>query len=187
TGQSCVVNVTFKPAANGSRTGVFSVTSIDPGFDFPLSGVTAALSGSGIGVQSSQLSLRPAALNFGIKSTLDVSTHSKNVQVTNTSTNTSMTIQSVTALTPIFSGFPFYKIGSTNCIGMLAPGAPCNVKVEVVPSTGRTTLGPDSAFGSIMIVASDGASPHVVPLTATLMPEVRFTPASLNFPSQTMG
>jgi hypothetical protein len=44
-----------------------------------------------------------------------------------------------------------------------------------------------NAAGSLTIVDSDNSIPNVVPLTASILPELRFTPGPLNFSPQAVG
>jgi len=185
-GQSCTINLTFRPRASGARAGVLAVARMDSGFTNPLSGFTAALSGTGTGVSTaSGISLQPAALNFGARNPFDTSQHSQTVKLTNTSSNTSLTVQSVSALGPIYNGTAFYQIASTNCVGMLAPGAECTI--QVVQNPPLSAFAPQSAPGSVVIVDSSSSSPAVVPLSSSILPEAQFTPASLTFPAQRVG
>jgi hypothetical protein len=185
-GQSCTINVTFRPRANGTRAGVLAVASKDNGFTGSLSGFATSLSGTGVGgTQSSQVSLQPATLNFGPKNPFDIFQHTQTVTLTNTSANTSLTVHSVSTLGPIYNLTPFYQVASTNCIGILAPGAQCNV--QIVQSPASNAVPPVGAAGSLTIVDSDTSSPNVVPLTANILPELRFTPAALSFPAQAVG
>ena len=185
-GQPCTVNVTFRPRANGARAGVVAVASKDAGFASSLSSFTAALSGSGTGdTLATQVSLQPAALNFGVKTPFDGFQHTRTVKLTNTSTTTSLTIQNVSALGPINNGTAFYQIASTDCPGMLAPGAQCSIKVVQSPAT--NAFAPENAAGSVMIVDSDSSSPNVIPLAASIQPELQFKPASLTFATQAVG
>lgn len=185
-GESCTVNVTFRPRANGTRAGVVAVASKDAGFNSSLTGYSTALSGTGVGnEQGSQVSLQPAVLNFGPKNPFDFAQHTRTVTLTNTSASTSLTVHSVSALGPIFNQTPFYQVASTNCVGILAPGAQCDVQIiQSPPSEG---FAPMNGAGSLMIVDSDRSSPQVVPLAASILPELRFSPASLNFAAQAVG
>ena len=185
-GQACTVSVTFRPRANGMRAGVLAVASKDAGFANSLSGFTAALSGGGVGGPlASQVSLQPTVLNFGVKTPLDLSQHTQTVKLTNTSANTSLSVQNVSTSGPIYNGIAFYQIASTDCRGMLAPGGECTIKVVQSPAT--NAFAPQSAAGSLMIVDSDSSSPDVIPLATRILPELQFTPATLNFPGQTVG
>ena len=186
TGQACTVNVSFRPAANGTRAGVLAVASKDAGFANSLSGFTAALSGSGVGGPlASQVSLQPTALNFAVKTPFDLSQRTRTVKLTNTSANTSLSVQNVSISGPIYNGTAFYQIASTDCPGMLAPGAQCSIQVVQSPAT--NAFAPQSAAGSLMIVDSDSSSPDVIPLATRILPELQFTPATLNFPEQLVG
>ena len=186
TGQTCTVNVTFRPRANGARAGVLSITSKDAGFLTSLSGFTASLSGSGSGsTLMSQVSLQPSAVSFGITSPVNALTPTQTINLTNTSSSMSLSVQSVSVLGPISAGTPFYSIGSSNCVGMLAPGSHCSI--EVVQSSNREAPDPAAAAGSVMIVDSDHASPNVVPLSASILPEVTFNPGSVTFAPQAVG
>jgi Abnormal spindle-like microcephaly-assoc'd, ASPM-SPD-2-Hydin len=185
-GDSCTINVIFRPRSNGTRAGVLAVASQNPGFTGSLSGYSAALSGTGTGgTQVSQVSLQPAVLNFGPKSPFDEFQHTQTVQLMNISANRSLTIHSVTALGPIYNLVPFYQIASTDCVGILAPGAQCSI--QVVQSTASTAFPPLNAAGSLTIVDSDNSGPNVVPLAASILPELQFSPVSLSFPAQAVG
>ena len=185
---SCTINVIFRPLSNGARAGVLAVASKDPGFPGSLSGYSAALGGTGTGggqVSQVSLSFQPAALNFGPKNPFDESQHSQTVQLTNTSADSSLTIHSVTALGPIYDLIAFYQIASTDCVGILAPGAQCSIKV--VQSPPSNAFPAVNAPGSLTILHSDNSSPNAVPLTASILPELRFAPASLTFTPQAVG
>lgn len=185
-GQSCTISVMFRPRANGTRAGVVSVTSFDTGFTKPLTAFTAVLSGIGSGgLLSSQLSVQPSSLSFGAKTPVDALSHSLTLKVTNSSANTSLTVQSISAVGPIFNQVTFYQIGSTDCVGMLAPGGECTIQVMQNPAISGTA--PASASGLVVIVDSDSTSPKVVPLSASILPEAQFTPASITFPAQAVG
>jgi hypothetical protein len=84
---------------------------------------------------------------------------------------------------PAANGTPVYQIESTNCKGMLAPGAHCQISVSV----GNFSFVPTSVPGALTIVDSDPSSPQVVGLSAIELPEVSFTPATLTFAPQKVG
>lgn len=182
TGASCVITVAFHPTASGTITGALSVTSSD-GFNFTLSGVSAALSGVGTGILASQVALQPANLNFGRKGALDFLGHSKTVTLTNTSATSSLSIQSVSLNGPASFSDPIYQIASNTCQGMLAPKAHCQINVAIADSGAF----PLSVPGALTIVDSDVTSPQVVGLSATEAPEVNLTPAKLTFAAQNVG
>jgi hypothetical protein len=96
----------------------------------------------------------------------------------------SRSIQSIFLTGPAFgTGAPVYQIASTNCKGMLAPGARCQISVSV----GDFAPVPRSVPGALTIVDSDPSSPQVVPLSVTELPEVTFGPAILAFAAQKVG
>ena len=185
-GQSCTINVSFHPTTSGSIPGTLAITSLDPGFDFPLTGFTSALSGTGVGNVATQVSLQPSRLNFKIEGAFDLFSRTRKVILSNTSATGSLTVQSVSISGPIASGSPLYSIRSTTCGGMLPPGGKCQITVAIGPPGGATTF-PMKASGAVTIVDSDITSPQVISLSANLSPEVMFTPSQLQFDPQAVG
>lgn len=176
-GASCTIDVAFRPTANSAIGGAVSVNGTG-------SGVSASLSGTGVGSVISHVSLQPAKLDFGSKSSIDIFTHDKTVILSNTSSSMSLSIQSVLLTRPISgTGIPVYQISSTDCKGMLAPGGHCQITVSV----GNLAPDPDITPGALTIVDSDPTSPQVVPLSTTQSPEVTFIPAALTFGQQKVG
>ena len=184
-GQSCTINVSFHPTTSGSIPGTLAITSLDPGFDFPLTGFTAALSGMGVGTVATQVSLQPSRLNFKIEGAFDFSSRTRKVILSNSATN-SLTVQSVSISGPIASGSPLYSIRSTTCGGMLPPGGKCQITVAIGPPGGAAIF-PVKASGAVTIVDSDVTSPQVISLSANVSPEVMFTPSQLQFDPQAVG
>jgi len=185
TSQTCTVNVIFQPTANGPREGILLITSKDLGFQNPLSGFTAALLGSGVGGQPSQLSSSPFVLSFGVKTTFDVSSYSGQVELMNVSTSKPLTIKNVSIDGPINNEVSVYQISSTNCVGTLAPGGQCSVLVKQNPAT--NTLFSQTVVGEIMVAADDIPTPHVVLLTTNIQGEVGLNPSVIVFPPQAVG
>jgi len=180
TGASCTINVAVHPTTSGAISGALSVTP-GPSSQFP--GVSSALSAVGAGSVVSHVSLQPASLNFGNKSGFDVSSHSKTITLTNTSSSTSLTFQNVSVNGPSSSGLPVYQIESSTCKGMLAPGAQC----EIVVSVANFPTLPATVPGALTVVDSDPTSPQVVGLFANELPEVSFSLATLTFAPQKVG
>ncbi len=185
-GQSCTINVAFRPTAVGDIGGTLTVTSHDPGFDFPLTAFTAALSGKGTGTVATQVSLQPARLNFKIEGAFDTSSRTRTVILSNSSATKSLTVQSVSVSGPIASGSPLYSIQSTTCGGLLPPGGKCEITVAIGPPGGASIF-PVKASGTLTIVDSDVTSPQALSLSANVSPEVRFTPRQLQFDPQAVG
>jgi HYDIN/CFA65/VesB-like, Ig-like domain/Cep192 domain 4 len=185
-GQSCTINVSFHPTTSGSIPGTLAITTMDPGFDFPLTGFTSPLSGMGVGTVATQVSLQPSRLNFKIEGAFDFSSRTRKVILSNTSPTSSLTVQSVSISGPIASGTPLFRIQSTTCGGMLSPGGTCQITVAIGPPGGATTF-PVKASGAVTIVDSDVTSPRVISLSANLSPEVTFAPSQLQFDPQDVG
>jgi len=185
-GQSCTINVSFHPTTTGSIPGTLAITSMDPGFDFPLTGFTSPLSGKGAGTIATQVSLQPSRLNFKIEGAFDFSSRARKVILSNTSATNSLTVQSVSISGPIASGSSLYTIQSTTCRGMLPPGGKCQITVAIGPPGGATIF-PMKASGAVTIVDSDVTSPQVISLSANVSPEVMFTPSQLQFDPQAVG
>jgi hypothetical protein len=177
-GKSCSISVSFAPTSSGPVAGALSVTNSASGFGF-----SAALTGIGTGTVVSQVSVRPKTLNFGGVGALDFTKRTKVLTVTNVSSTTSLTVQSVSVTTPRSSGTDDYQIASNSCQGMLPPGAECTISISLGPSL----LFPINSSGAVTIVDSDGTSPQSVSLAATMLPELSFRPASLVFAPQTVG
>jgi hypothetical protein len=177
-GKSCTISVSFNPTNSGTVAGALSVTSTASGFGF-----AAGLTGTGTGTVVSQVSVRPRILDFGSVGALDFTKRSKTITLTNVSSATSLTIQSVSVTGAKSSGTDDYQIGSNSCQGMLAPGAECKISI----SLGASLFFPISSSGAVTIVDSDTTSPQTVSLAATMLPELSFRPASLVFAPQTVG
>jgi hypothetical protein len=185
-GQSCTINVSFHPTTSGSIPGALGITSMDPGFDSPLTGFTSALSGMGVGTVATQVSLQPSRLNFKVEGAFDFSSRTRKVILSNTSATSSLSVQSVSISGPITSGIPLYSIQSTTCERMLSPGGKCQITVAIGPPGGATTF-PLKASGAVTIVDSDVTSPQVIGLSANVSPEVMFTPSQLQFDPKAVG
>jgi hypothetical protein len=182
-GQSCTIKVVFHPTVNAVVKGALAVSTAFGNLPFAFS---AALTGTGSGNIVSHVSLQPALLNFGNKGP-DLVDSVQALTVTNTSGNTSLTIHDITLSgSPIAVGaFPMYKINSSTCPRMLAPGAQCTV--EVAFSTTFSRLFPESYPGALTISDSDPTSPHVVGIAGNQVEELTFRPMSVVFPPQPVG
>ncbi len=176
-GASCTINVAFRPTSTGAIGGALSINGSG-------SGVSASLSGTGVGNLISHVSLQPSILDFGSKSAGDIFTHEKTITLSNTSNSLSLSIQSVLLTGPVSAtNVPVYQVSSTDCKGLLAPGGHCQITVSV----GNLAPVPDMTPGALTIVDSDPTSPQVVSLSTTQSPEVAFAPANLSFAPQKVG
>ena len=175
-GQSCTIEVVFHPTANTLVNGALAVST-----DFgnrPLA-FSAALTGIGSGNIVSGVSVQPAILNFGNKGP-DFVDSVRALTVTNTSRTTSVTIHSITVSgSPNAVGaFPMYKINSSTCPAMLAPGEQCTIAVAF--STMFSRLFPQSYPGALTISDSDPTSPHVVGIAGNQVEELTFSIGGLS-------
>src|SRR6266478_320466 len=184
-GQRCTIQVVFHPTANAPIHGALAVSTAAAGnVLLPLS---VALSGTGSGNVVSRVSVQPANLNFGNKGGRDIVDSVKELTLTNTSSNISLSIQNVSlAGSPNAVGaFPMYSISSNTCSGLLSPGSQC--KIGITFSTLTTELFPESYPGAVTITDSDTTSPQVIGISGKAVGELTFAPTSLVFPSQSIG
>ena len=182
-GHGCTIQVVFHPTMNAPVRGALAMSTAVGNIPLPLS---VALSGTGSGSVVSQVSVQPADLNFGNKGR-DLVDSVKELTLTNTSSNTSLNIQNVSlAGSPNAVGaFPMYLISSNTCSGLLSPGRQC--KIDITFSTMFSELFPESYPGAVTITDSDPTSPQVIGISANEVGELTFSPASLVFPSQSIG
>jgi len=176
-GASCIISVTFKPTATGTRTASVAVTDNATG-----SPQAAALSGSGVssGTSTPVASLSPTSLAFG-NQTVGTSA-AKSITLTNTGTG-SLSISGY-AITGTNSS-DFTK--TTNCLASLGAGASCIISVTFKPTaTGTRTASvavTDNASGSPQRVGLSGSGVS----SSTTGPVVSLSPTSLAFGNQAVG
>jgi len=164
-GSSCTFNITFTPAASGSRTALLSVADNSAG-----SPQTVSLSGTGT-VASASLS--PTSLSFGNQS---VNTTSGVLAATLTNGGTAALSLSSIVLTGANAG----AFAQTNtCGSSLAAGASCTVSVTFDP----TATGSQSA--SVSFTDNASGSPQSLSLSGTgTSATVSLSPSSLSFANQ---
>jgi hypothetical protein len=141
TGQSCVVYVTFRPTASGTRTGTLSVAS-----NAGNGTATVSLTGTGgtSGTGSATLTASPSSLSFASTAVGSAST-AQSVTVSNTG-SAAASVSSVTV-----SG----DYSQTNTCGTsIAAGASCAVTVTFRPSASGTRTG-------TLTVASNATNPSL--------------------------
>jgi hypothetical protein len=165
---SCTINVTFNPAAIGSRTGVLTLTD-----NVANSPQTVNLSGTGLGAT---VSLSASSMTFSNQS---VGTTSASQQVTLQNTgNTGLSVTSI-ALGGVNPGD--FSLSQT-CGNSVAAGADCALNVTFTP----TTYGARTA--TISLVDSAANSPQTISLSGTgNAPTASLSPSSLTFPGQFVG
>lgn len=170
---SCVVTVTFKPAASGTLSAALSFA--DNAANSPQ---TVALSGTGAAVTS--VAVSPSSLTFP-----STTTGSASASQTVTFTNTGSTTVTFTSSPTVTGTYNTLFKGATSCAGSgsLAAGASCLTTFTFNP----TAAGTFTATLSFNDTAPN--SPQTVSLsgTATGAPAVTLSPASLAFASTLDG
>ena len=160
---TCSIQVTFKPTADGMRTGTLTISS-----NAVIGPLTVSLSGNGYIPQST---LGATMLNFGNED-VNTSTSVKKVTVTNGGDGP-LAIASFTASAALA---PFSY--STTCGSTVAAGTSCEFDFTFTP----TSVGPASATFSITDDAPAGGSSQMVSLSGTGTPlSVTFGPAPSAF------
>ncbi|GAA0928507.1 hypothetical protein GCM10009554_10080 [Kribbella koreensis] len=139
-GGSCTVNVTFSPAAAGSRSGNLTVNA---------AGVTSTVSLSGTGVAPGPI-LNPNPSSLSFPDTL-VGSSSSTQAVTVTNSGTASASVSGVAATGDFS--------QTNNCGTVAVGASCTVTVTFRPTASGTRT------GGVSVTSNANNSPTTISLT----------------------
>jgi hypothetical protein len=144
-GGHCTVCVTFKPTAEGTRSGTVTIT--DNAANSPQ---TVALTGTGTVVE-----LSPATVDFGNQS-VGTRSPARKLTLTNTGT-TALSITGIGISGPDFDDFAY----TTTCDSSLAAKADCLIYVTFKPeATGSRTA-------SVDVFDSGGGSPQRVELTGT--------------------
>jgi len=141
-GGTCTINVTFTPAAAGSRPGALLVTSGDPASPERLD-----LVGKGHGVV-----LKPTALAFGSQA---VGTTSAARSVTITNMNSSAVLMGT------FNTTDAFIVSANNCPATLSTGQSCTVQVEFQPDQSGLT------DGTLFVNDSEPDSPQQLALSGT--------------------
>jgi hypothetical protein len=168
-GQSCTINVTFTPAATGTRTASLSIT--DNGGGSPQ---TVSVTGTGTSSGNPVVTLAPTSLNFG-KQVLGISSAAQPVTLTNTGT----AVLNLTSIA-IAGTDPADFSETNNCGTTVAANASCTINVTFDPTMGGTRT------GTVSVTDNASGSPQTVTLTGTGT-AVQLVPASLTFASQTVG
>jgi Abnormal spindle-like microcephaly-assoc'd, ASPM-SPD-2-Hydin len=162
--QSCTVNVTFTPTANGNRSASLTLTD-----NAPNSPQNVGLSGVGV----APVTLSATSLNFGTvlvksKSTAPTVTLTNNQSIA--LSNISITISGPAAFTQV------------NTCGSSIPAlGQCGITVTFAP----TAVGAQT--GTVTISDSASNSPQTISLKGTGQQPVVMNPPSLSFGNQTVG
>jgi len=167
--KSCTTSVTFKPTVNGVIDGSLTVTqNIDKAPQI------VALSGTGSGGTTPNLSFSPSSLSF--PDTALGTAAAKTVTVTNNSSK-AITISAFSA-----SGDYSASGGATSpCSGSLAAGDQCTISVSFSPTAVATIT------GGLTISNSGSVKTIVLSLSGKGELPVKVSPTSLTFASQNQG
>jgi hypothetical protein len=167
-GSTCTFNITFTPAASGSRTALLSVADNSAG-----SPQTVSLSGTGTAAAAS---LSPASLSFG-----NQPVNSKSVTLTATLTNGGSAALSLSSIA-LTGANPGDFAQSNTCGTSVAAGASCTLSVTFDP----TTSGSRSA--SVSFTDNANGSPQSLSLSGTgTSATVSLSPSSLSFGNQAVN
>ena len=162
-GMSCSIQVSFLPAATGSRPGLLTIYGNVPGGQ-----ATAALSGTGS--TGAAIVLTPVSLSFP-STTVNASSPVQNITISNTS-NAPISLQ-----TPVVSGADF-KLAANTCGASLGPSTGCTVAIAFTPvasgaRSGTFTISDDAGIQTASLIGA-GASPPtdaLSPLSLTFAPQ----------------
>ena len=146
-GSSCAINVTFTPAATGTRSATLTVT--DNASNSPQ---TASLTGPGVSSSGTPTAtLSPTSLTFG-NQTVGTSSPAQSVTLSN-SGSAALSISSF-AITGDFGQ-------ANNCGSSLAAGSSCTINVTFTPTAAGTRN------GTLTITDNASNGPQTVSLTGT--------------------
>ena len=171
---SCMINVTFKPTAAGTRMAAVTITDSAAGSpqSITLTGTGASSSGG------STVVLTPSSFNFGTAAVGTTGT-TADVNIKNAGTS-SLTINSVT----VTGDFTLNNFCGN---AVLSPGFDCDVWVTFMPKA------PGNRSGTVIFSTTAPDSPHIATLTGTgggggaPAPAVSLSNSSLTFASQVLN
>jgi hypothetical protein len=164
---SCNFELTFQPAATGTRTGTAAIFSTG-GIQY------MSLVGTGV-TGTAGVTIAPSSLNFATQLVKTLSPY-QSVVITNTGTGT-LNLTSTTLIGPAAGDFVLIN---GNCGATIAPGSSCIVEVGFKP----TVRGVRTA--SLSVVDNASNSPQTVALSGVGTSN-SLSASSLNFGSVTVG
>jgi hypothetical protein len=165
--QSCTVNVTFTPQANGARSA--SVSFTDNASRNKPSPQNVALSGVGV----APVSLSASSVAFGTV-LVDSSSTASPVTLTN---NQSIALANINVNVTGSAAFT-----QVNTCGTSIPAlGTCTITATFAPTASGAQT------GTVMITDSAGNSPQTISLTGTGLQPVALNPISMSFGNQTVG
>ena len=165
-GAHCAINVTFTPAASGTRSGALSIAD-------NAAGSPQAVGLTGTGVSAAAATLSPSSLNFG-NQTVGTTSGAQSITLSN-SGGTAFSLTSIAA-----SG-DFAQ--TNNCGSTLSAGASCTINVTFTPAVSGTRS------GTLTVTDSAPGSPQTASLTGTGQSPAAasLSPSSLSFGAQAVG
>ncbi len=170
-GSICTFNVTFTPAASGTRTGTLTINDNAGG-----SPQTVSLTGTATSAGGPVVSLSTSSLSFGSQP-LGATSAPQNFTLTNTGSSP----LSITGIGTTGSN-PGDFVQTNDCGTSVAAGASCTFTVTFTP----TASGNRSA--TLNIFDNAGGSPQHVSLAGTgIGPMATLNPTSLSFGNQNVG
>jgi hypothetical protein len=175
-GANCVISVTFKPSAAGTRTATVTVT--DNANNVANSTQTVTLSGTGTAVSTATLS--PNSLTF-TDQTVNTTSAAQTITLNNSGTGP-LTITSIALSGTIRRAYA----PPNNCNGSVATGGSCTISVTFKP------LAPGSLMATLTVTdnANNGAgSQQTASLSGTGIgvPAASVSPSTLTFSTTTLG
>jgi HYDIN/CFA65/VesB-like, Ig-like domain/Beta-propeller repeat len=183
-GQSCSIAVVFEPQSVGSFTAQINVSDDSGG----LANAEQVINLSGTGTAPAPVaSVTPVNLSFGeieLGSTSGVQT----VTLIN-SGSIALNISAIGISGANAADFSLDSPGSTPCplgAGTVAAGKSCVIGIEFLPQSGDPA---GAKAASLSISDNSAGSPQTVALsgTATVLPTIQISPATLDFPAQSVG
>jgi hypothetical protein len=156
--RSCTINVSFRPTANGTRTGTI-VATVGSGFV-----LTGTLSGTGAGAPAANVTVSPSSLTFASQ-IVGTTSSPQTITLTNTSA-ASATLSAITTTGNFAS--------ANTCGSSLAGGTSCSIGVTFTPTaigtrTGSVTFTAAGIARTVTLTGQGAASPF------------SYSPASLDF------
>ncbi len=164
-GSSCMISVTFAPAAGGARSATVAIAD-----DAPASPQMISLTGTGV---PPTVTLSATALTF---SSQNVGTASAEQTLTLTNNGPGpLTVTSASATGD-------FAVASNTCLGTISASATCSIGVSFTPTS------PGTLSGMLTVTDDAGGSPQAVALSGTgTGPVASVSPSSLSFSAQIAG
>ena len=165
-GGSCVISITFRPTASGTRSASVSVSTND----LVNPTLTASLTGTGTAVR-----LNPTALTFA-NQLVGTRSAAQTVTLSNLGA-TAMTVGAANITITGANATNFTR--TTNCGATLAAGSSCTINVRFGPTASGAMV------AALSVATSDPAGTQTVSLTGTgVAPINTVSPLSLTFANQ---